>query len=168
MLYIHHHIQIIDMGFLTNYELNGLVAIGEFIACEELMEIPPENRVSTCDDFSKGQSFISKPRSSSWRVGASMMSFLDRFLLHFLSTSSYAHALGGKVWRTAAGSVNPKWDHQKDIGGVQSAKLLENSHWKLDSLSLGISMASVLALNSPNERKGGSWVEGTPGPCLLA
>ena len=37
----------------------------------------------------------------------------------------------------------------KNIGGVQSAKLLENSHWLLDSLSLGFSTASSPALNSP-------------------
>ena len=34
-------------------------------------------------------------------------------------------------------------------GGVQSAKLLRNSHWLLDFPSLGFSMASSLALNSP-------------------
>ena len=35
----------------------------------------------------------------------------------------------------------------KHIGGVQSAKLVGNSHWLLD---FGFSMASSPALNSPN------------------
>ena len=36
-------------------------------------------------------------------------------------------------------------------GEVQSSKLLGNYHWPLDFPSLGVSMASLLALNSPNE-----------------
>ena len=36
------------------------------------------------------------------------------------------------------------------MGGVQSSKPLENSHWLLDYPSIGFSMASLCALNSPN------------------
>ena len=54
------------------------------------------------------------------------MSFLDKFivgsyvtsclhLVHFLSTSSFVHALGGKFGIRAADYMDPKRDHRENI-----------------------------------------------------
>ena len=47
--------------------------------------------------------------------------------------------------RLHGSEIGPLGEH----GGVQSAKLLRNSHWILDFPSPGSSMASSPALNSP-------------------